>query len=132
MAYITTAEVKIIRNDLKAKYPAKKGWKFSVRQKDHSSLHVDILQAPLQMIEEGTKKTINHHWLDDVDVSEESLSIIKDIVEISNKTNFDKSDIQSDYFNVGYYFNMNIGNWDKPFHYAEGYSIEDKLEMLGL
>ena len=31
------------------------------------------------------------------------------------RPNFDKSDIQTDYFNVGYYVHMEVGTWEKPF-----------------
>lgn len=29
--------------------------------------------------------------------------------------NWDKSDIQTDYFNVGWYTNINVGSWDAPY-----------------
>ena len=32
-----------------------------------------------------------------------------------NRGNHDNSDIQSDYFNVGWYVNIKIGKWDKPY-----------------
>lgn len=32
-----------------------------------------------------------------------------------NDGNWDKSDIQSDYFNVGWYNDVNIGNWKQPY-----------------
>jgi hypothetical protein len=32
-----------------------------------------------------------------------------------NRGNHDKSDLQSDYFNVGWYVDVNIGNYDKPY-----------------
>jgi hypothetical protein len=32
-----------------------------------------------------------------------------------NDGNFDKSDIQSDYFHVGWYVSVNIGKWNKPY-----------------
>jgi len=132
MAYITTEEVKEIRNRIKAAYPAKKGWKFSIRQQDHSSLHVDILTAPIQMIPNGTHQSVNHyHIQSDVKFSDKTKAILNDISAIANETNWDKSDVQSDYFNCHFYYNMRVGNYDKPFTFAEGHSIEDKLEQLG-
>lgn len=32
-----------------------------------------------------------------------------------NSGNWDKSDIQSDYFNVGWYVDVNVGKWDKAY-----------------
>lgn len=31
---------------------------------------------------------------------------------------FDKSDIQSDYFHVSHYLDINVGQWDKPYQLA--------------
>jgi hypothetical protein len=32
--------------------------------------------------------------------------------------NHDKSDVMTDYFNVGWYIDINIGKWDKPYKVA--------------
>jgi hypothetical protein len=32
-----------------------------------------------------------------------------------NNGNWDKSDIQTDYFNVGWYVDVNVGKWNKPY-----------------
>jgi hypothetical protein len=32
-----------------------------------------------------------------------------------NAGNWDKSDIQTDYFDVGWYIDVNVGRWDKPY-----------------
>jgi len=32
-----------------------------------------------------------------------------------NIGNFDKSDVQTDYFHVGWYMSVNLGKWDKPY-----------------
>jgi len=34
---------------------------------------------------------------------------------VMNTGNWDKSDIQTDYFNVGWYVDVNIGKWNKPY-----------------
>ena len=39
----------------------------------------------------------------------------KEILEAMNVDNWDRSDIQTDYFNVGYYIHIAIGKWDKPY-----------------
>jgi len=45
-----------------------------------------------------------------------ALDFLKEIMVVMNDGNWDKSDIQSDYFNVGWYVDVNIGKWDK--HYV--------------
>jgi len=45
-----------------------------------------------------------------------ALKFMKEIFVAMNDGNWDKSDIQSDYFNVGWYVDVNVGKWDK--HYV--------------
>ena len=35
--------------------------------------------------------------------------------KVASKDNWNKSDIQTDYFDVNYYLMLTIGHWDKPF-----------------
>ena len=44
-----------------------------------------------------------------------ALEFLKEVFEVMNKGNHDHSDIQSDYFNVGWYVDVNIGSWNKPY-----------------
>jgi hypothetical protein len=44
-----------------------------------------------------------------------ALQFLKEVLTAMNKGNWDKSDIQSDYFNVGWYVDVNIGKWNKPY-----------------
>ena len=45
----------------------------------------------------------------------EAWKVLKRADEIGNADNWDRSEPQTDYFNVNYYFNLAIGKWDKPF-----------------
>lgn len=38
---------------------------------------------------------------------------LAELIDAMNEGNWDHSDIQSDYFNVGWYTDVNIGNWNK-------------------
>lgn len=40
---------------------------------------------------------------------------LQEVFNIMNNGNHDNSDIQSDYFDVGWYVDVNIGNWSKPY-----------------
>jgi len=44
-----------------------------------------------------------------------ALAFMQEVFAAMNDGNWDKSDIQSDYFNVGWYVDVNIGKWDKPY-----------------
>ena len=40
---------------------------------------------------------------------------LSEVIPAMNDGNWDKSDIQTDYFNVGWYVDVNIGKWNKPY-----------------
>jgi hypothetical protein len=44
-----------------------------------------------------------------------ALECVDALMQAMNEGNWDKSDSQSDYFNVGWYVDINIGNWNKPY-----------------
>lgn len=44
-----------------------------------------------------------------------ALDFLKEVIHAMNEGNFDKSDIQTDYFHVGWYIDVNIGQWNKPY-----------------
>jgi hypothetical protein len=54
-------------------------------------------------------------WCNGVFLTEEGHKIIQRVVQISDVYNWDNSDPQSDYFDVHFYLNVNIGKWDTPF-----------------
>lgn len=44
-----------------------------------------------------------------------ALAFLSAIMPVMNTGNHDNSDIQSDYFDVGWYVDVNIGAWNKPY-----------------
>lgn len=44
-----------------------------------------------------------------------ALDFLKEVFAVMNSGNHDNSDIQTDYFDVGWYVDVNIGQWDKPY-----------------
>ncbi len=47
--------------------------------------------------------------------SGKALACLTEILAAMNKGNHDHSDIQTDYFNVGWYVDVNIGRWNQPY-----------------
>ena len=47
--------------------------------------------------------------------SGECLNFLTEVMIVLNEGNHDNSDIQSDYFDVGWYVDINIGKWNKPY-----------------
>ena len=117
MAYINSTKTREIRNELKKQFPKKDGWKFSVKNEHHSLISITILEAPVRF-HESEHISLNHYQSDSIQNSE----IFDKIVDIANgrflepeEQNFDKSDIMTDYFHVGWYVRFQQGDWDKPF-----------------
>jgi hypothetical protein len=40
---------------------------------------------------------------------------LTETLQAMNNGNHDNSDIQTDYFDVGWYIHVDIGRWDKPY-----------------
>jgi hypothetical protein len=70
---------------------------------------------------EHLKKTkyiqVNPYWYHEHFVGK-SLKFFNEIFDVLNRGNHDNSDIQTDYFDVGWYVDVNIGKWDKPYIYT--------------
>ena len=49
-----------------------------------------------------------------------SLEFLTEIFAAMSNGNHDRSDIQSDYFDVGWYVDVNVGNWETPYQVTGG------------
>ena len=54
-----------------------------------------------------------YHFKDHYDGK--ALAFMQEVFHAMNDGNHDRSDIQSDYFDVGWYVDVNIGKWNKPY-----------------
>lgn len=121
MAYMSQEKKKEIHGKLKGVIP--KGWKWSLAVRNHSTLCLTIRSAPINLIEEavgekgGLSLDINHYHLERLYFKNNKslLELFKKIKATMNDGNFDNSDIMTDYFHVGWYVDIKIGSWDKPF-----------------
>ena len=130
MAYVDQNKKTLIAAALKSVMP--KGWKWSLAVQNHSTIVLTISQAPVDLLAEYTRvgnerrrygeasharvdhADVNHYHLDGA-FDGELLETFSKIVAALNTNNHDRSDIQSDYFDVGHYVAVKIGRWNKPF-----------------
>ena len=112
MAYISKQQVKETRDKLRLF----KGFKFSVTRTHYSSINVAILSAPIELRNDITHEyeQVNQYHIDSRD-NKESIDFLNSVHDIVNAGNYNNSDVQSDYFDVGFYVSMSIGKWDKAF-----------------
>ena len=126
MAYITTAEVREIRNALKEEFGPE--LKFGVKKQHHSSVTVTIKKGNVDfsdIMREGDRgyAQVNHYHTYQYG---DHANLFDDIVEVIKKAPgnaeggrewFDKSDAMVDYFHTAFYFNLEVGNYSKPYEY---------------
>ena len=135
MAYISTDDVKHIRNELKKELPQ---YKFSVVRDHHSSVTISLMKGPAfndyeyfdrynnvtktANLSDGEHHQINQFHLEDF-YGKESAEILSKIDTISRtapaknggKVWYNDSDIMTDYFDIAYYVHINVGKWNKPY-----------------
>ena len=133
MAYMNQQRKAEIAPVLKA-ICKKYGVKASVAVRNHSVLVLNVKSGPIDFIGNlnkvcsvapgadrygayrpavGSIDVNPYHYQNHFDG--EALAFLSEILPVMNKGNHDNSDIQSDYFDVGWYVDVNIGAWDKPY-----------------
>jgi len=108
---------------VKAVMPA--GWKYSLSVQHHSTIVCTISEAPVDIlaalrgedsraVERGHDE-VNKRFFEFQPVAAEVREPLLAILEALNVGNHDRSDLQTDYFDVGWYVRLKIGRWDKAF-----------------
>jgi hypothetical protein len=118
MAYISTESVKVIRYELKEAFPAKDGWKLSIVRRDSHLVDVTVVNAPYNMLTKGFDKSyeiMHAHNVNQNSLTAKAKKDLSKMFKIINKENYDNSDIQTDYFDVGFYCYLSVGSYSKPF-----------------
>ena len=112
----------------------KYGMKATIGVRNHSTLVVNVSQGPLDIIgnmyeiamtkpdtfyaRDKTPKPlylqVNPYWISENYSGKvrEFVQALKDAMDVGNH---DRSDIQTDYFDVGWYIDINVGKWNKPY-----------------
>lgn len=132
MPYLSTQEVKTIRENLKKEFPS---FRFSVTRSNHSGVTVVILAAPFNMItqEGATHESVNQYYLEDhykdTPQIRDTLFAIHKIMDNGNKIISEDGDYGSI---PKFYTTLRIGDYDKPFKIVEREVKEQvtKLEKI--
>ena len=129
MAYVDQGKKARIAAALKKVVPA--GWKYSLAVRNHSTIVMNISQAPVDLLGQaqqfndrraeqrgdepyqvGGYLQVNPYYVGETFGDDHPLVAIKEALDLEN---FDKSDLMTDYFHVGHYVEINVGQWNKPF-----------------
>lgn len=122
MAYVDQDKKKRIEALVKPIFK-KYGIKARLGVRNHSELVCRITAGPIDFFADYTYRgdrtvkdyiQVNHYHYDR-DYTGKALEFFKELIPALQSENWDKSDIQTDYFNVGYYLSVEVGQWDKPY-----------------
>ena len=100
--------------------------KGSLAVNHHSTLVLNIKEGALDMYKDFAKSEdaekfgiqVNPYWYKE-HFSGKTKAFLSEVIPAMNDGNWDKSDVQSDYFNVGWYVSVNIGKWNKPYQFSK-------------
>ena len=116
----------------------KYGVKGSLAVHNHSTLVLNIKSGPIDFVENYIQTDldqprarkmaadqvdylrkqqaldVNVYWYKE-HFSGKALKFLQEVIPLMNAGNHDRSDIQTDYFDVGWYVDINIGKWNKPY-----------------
>ena len=98
--------------------------KGTIATRHHSTLVVNVSQGPLDVIgniyarDKSPKPThiqVNPYWISD-HYTGEVCEFLTELLQAMKDTDWhDRTDIQTDYFDISWYTDINIGKWDKPY-----------------
>ena len=124
MAYMDQERKAKLAAGVKAVMP--KGWKYSLAVRNHSTIVCTISEAPVDLITalhgvggNGQRHTeVNRRWFEFRNIPDDVATPMLAILDALNVGNHNRSDLQQDLHDVGWYVSLKIGRWDKPFKVA--------------
>ena len=108
----------------------KYGIKGTIAVRHHSTLVVNLKSGNIDFVNSvnterrnglGQKNTfhyqVNPYWIKEFWTGA-AKDFLVELVAAMNTGNHDNSDIMTDYFDIGWYKDVNIGKWDKEYEYT--------------
>jgi hypothetical protein len=133
MAYMSQIKKKQIKVELD-KILKGTGFKYSVGVNNHSTIVLNLYSGPIDFISDYNttyRSPYNETLCGDnactnayIQVNPyhfgshftgEAKELLTKLFKALNEGNWDNSDIQTDYFDKGWYTEVNIGKWDRPY-----------------
>jgi hypothetical protein len=118
MAYMSQEKKAVIAAKVKP-ILSKHGVKGSLSVRHHSTLVLTLQSGRIDFRADYKEPDnwhyqVNTHWYHE-HYRGKALAFFSEVMPLLNEGNHDRSDIMTDYFDVGWYVNVNIGKWDKPY-----------------
>lgn len=119
MAYMSQERKAALAPAIKA-ILMKYGMKGSLSVSHHSGLTLTLKEGSIDFGKDHIQ--VNTYWVDS-HYTGVARDFLKEVIAAMNVGNHDNSDIQSDYFDIGWHTYVNVGKWNKP------YICTNKLDM---
>ena len=135
MAYMNQTKKQTIASKVKP-ILAKYGMKGSLSVRNHSTIVLKLTSGPIDFIGDLTTQrqfgyvsyelnkdemrkryelSINPYWYHE-HYTGTALAFLSEIIPAMKSADwYDDSDAQVDYFNTAYYYDVNVGSWNKPY-----------------
>ena len=112
MALFTQDQKKAIQPKIK-EICKRHGIKATLSVRHHSTVQLNVASGSIDFDFEGNINT--YHWERQFEGNEKAIAFLGEVLPVLNSGNYDESCIQTDYFNVGWYVDVYIGRWNKPY-----------------
>lgn len=115
---------------------AKYGMKGTLKVRNHTAISLTLRSGPIDFIGDLSEQrllwyvttqvdkdkmreryeiSINPYWFHE-HYSGQSLAFLSEIIPAMKSADwYDRSDIQTDYFDTAYYYDVHVGSWQKPY-----------------
>jgi len=126
MAYMSQERKKELSPKIK-EICKKHGVKASLGVNNHSTLILNVNSGSIDFFGDATERAnvdsynlkrgyydINPYWYKE-HFTGKALAFLSEVIPAMNVGNHDNSEPMVDYFDVGWYVDVNIGRWDKPY-----------------
>ena len=119
MAYYSQEMKKAVQSEMK-KLLKEYGLKGSLSVRDYRSVVLTIKSGAIDFNKSSNaddfNRQVNVYWIENNWTGKAKEFLLK-AKKLLNTGNYDNSDIMTDYFDVGWYVDINLGKWDQPYVY---------------
>jgi hypothetical protein len=119
MAYFSQEMKKAIAPEIKA-ICKKYGVKATLGVEHHSGVVLNISSSNTLFKDlNGKYIQVNSYRINESSFSGKEVEFLNECYEVLNDGNHNRSDSQTDFFDIGWYVYINIGRWNKHFVYGD-------------
>jgi len=114
MAYMSQQKKKLLAPNIK-EICQKHGIKATLSVRNHSTLVLTIRSGSIDFGNDIGIRSVNVYHYRSYNYNQRAVDFLDQVLVAMNDGNHDRSNIMIDYFDVGWYVDINVGKWNKPY-----------------